>query len=212
MERQEKINKYVTEICAIALDPKHGYSQENRDGDPDFDCSSLVLHCLSVAGIDAKGNGATYTGNMYSALKKCGFEVVDGEGEKGDIYLTPNSHVLIYVGDKTVCHAVADENGKAKGAKKGDQTGKEIRLEVVNNLDSYKYHLRLKGGAIGKKGVVANCHYLNMRKGANSTSEIVRVLSRGQVFEVVKEGKDWTQIDVFGKVGFINNAYWEVAQ
>lgn len=210
MERQEKIDKYVTEACAIALDPEHGYSQVNRDGDPDFDCSSLVLHCLSVAGIDARGKGATYTGNMYSALKKCGFEVVDGDGEKGDIYLTPQKHVLIYIGDKTVCHAVADENGKAKGTKSGDQTGREIIMEVVNNLDSYKYHLRLKGGATGKKGVVANCHYLNMRKGASKTSEIVRVLSKGQVFDVVKEGKDWTQIDVFGKIGFINNAYWEV--
>ena len=210
MERQEKIDKYVAEACAIALDPKHGYSQENRNGKPDFDCSTLVIHCLGVAGIDAKGKGATYTGNMYGALEKCGFEVVDDEGEKGDIYLTPNSHVLIYIGDKTVAHAVADENGKAKGTKQGDQTGKEIRLEVVNNLDSYKYHLRLKGGATSKKGVVTNCHYLNMRKGANSTSEIVRVLSKGQVFDVVKEGKDWTQIDVFGKVGFINNAYWEV--
>lgn len=209
MERQEKIDKYVAEVCAIALDPKHGYSQEDRDGNPDFDCSSLVLHCLDVAEIDAKSKGATYTGNMYSALKKCGFEVVDGDGEKGDIYLTPNSHVLIYVGDRTVCHAVADENGKAKGTKKGDQTGKEIRLEVVNNLDSYKYHLRLKGGTTGKKGVVANCYYLNMRQGASGNSAIVRVLSKGQVFDIVKEGKEWTQIEVHGKSGYINNAFWE---
>lgn len=212
MERQEKIDKYVAEVCRIALDPKHGYSQEDRDGGPDFDCSTLVLHCLEVANIDAKGKGATYTGNMYGALKKCGFEVVNGEGEKGDIYLTPNSHVLIYIGDKTVAHAVADENGKAKGVKKGDQTGKEIRLEVVNNLETYKYHLRLKGAITGKKGVVTNCHYLNMRQGANSTSAIIRVLSKGQEFDVVKEGSEWTQIDVHGKLGYINNNYWEVLQ
>lgn len=210
MERQEKIDKYVTEVCAIALDPKHGYSQEDRDGNPDFDCSSLVLHCLEVAGIDAKSKGASYTGNMYSALKKCGFEVVDGDGEKGDIYLTPNDHVLIYVGDKTVCHAVADENGGAKGKKKGDQTGKEILLEVVNNLDSYKYHLRLKGGITGQKGRVANCYYLNVRKGASSNSTIVCVIARGVVFDVIKKGETWTEISINGKSGFVNNNFWEV--
>lgn len=210
MKRQEKIDKYVEEVCAIALDPSHGYSQVNREGNPDFDCSSLVLHCLAVAGIDAKGKGATYTGNMYGALKKCGFEVVEGDGEKGDIYLTPNSHVLIYVGDKTVCHAVADENGKAKGEKKGDQNGKEIRLEVVNNLDSYKYHLRLKGGITGKKGVVTNCYYLNMRQGASGNSAIVRVLSKGQIFDIIKEGKEWSQIEVHGKQGYVKNDFWEV--
>ena len=209
MNREEKINKYVEAACKIALNSQHGYSQVNRDGNPDFDCSSLVIHCLSVAGIDAKGNGATYTGNMYSALKKCGFEVVEGDGEKGDIYLTPNRHVLIYAGDKTVCHAVADEKGKARGEKKGDQTGKEILLEVVNNLDSYKYHMRLKGEAAIKKGKVINCYFLNMRMEASRTSGIITVLSQGQVFDIVKEGKEWTKICVFGKVGFINNAYWE---
>lgn len=210
MNREEKIDKYVEAACAIALDSMHGYSQVNRDGNPDFDCSSLVIHCLSAAGIDAKGNGATYTGNMYSALKKCGFEVVEGDGEKGDIYLTPNSHVLIYVGDKTVCHAVSDENGKAKGEKKGDQTGKEIRLEVVNKLDSYKYHMRLKSEAATKKGKVINCYYLNVRQKGNGSSEIITIISKGQVFDIIKEGKEWTKIRVFDKEGFINNAYWEV--
>lgn len=210
MERQEKIDKYVMEACTIALDPKYGYSQKDRDGEPDFDCSSLVLHCLELAEIDAKGKGATYTGNMYSALKKCGFEVVDGDGERGDIYLTPNRHVLIYVGDKTVCHAVEDENGKIEGKKKGDQTGKEIRLEVVDNLNTYKYHLRLKGGITGKKGVVANCYYLNMRQGASGNSAIIRVLSKGQIFDIVKEGKEWSQIDVHGKIGYVKNEFWEV--
>lgn len=209
MNRNEKINKYVGTACKIALNSKYGYSQVNRDGKPDFDCSSFVIYCLTSAGIDVKGKGATYTGNMYGALKKCGFEVVEGEGEKGDIYLTPNSHVLIYVGDKTVCHAVADENGKAKGEKKGDQTGKEIRLEVVNNLDSYKYHMRLKGEVI-KKGKVINCYFLNMRREARRTGAIITALSEGQVFDIVEEGKEWTKIRVFDKEGFINNAYWEV--
>lgn len=209
MNRNEKINKYVEMACKIALDSMHGYSQVNRDGNPDFDCSSYVIFCLTSAGIDVKGKGATYTGNMYGALKKCGFEVVEGDGEKGDIYLTPNSHVLIYVGDKTVCHAVADEKGKAKGEKKGDQTGKEIRLEVLNNLDSYKYHMRLKGEVI-KKGKVINCYFLNMRREASRTGAIITVLSEGQVFDVVEEGKEWTKIRVFDKEGFINNAYWEV--
>ena len=41
-------------------------------------------------------------------------------------------------------------------------------------------------------------------------SAIVRVLSKGQVFDIVKEGKEWAQIDVHGKLGYVKNDFWEV--
>ena len=53
----------VNEAQKIAKDNKHGYSQKNRTGNPDYDCSSLVIHCLDKAGFPMSKNGASYTGN-----------------------------------------------------------------------------------------------------------------------------------------------------
>lgn len=210
MEREETINKYVSEACKIALDPTFGYSQKNRNGNPDFDCSSLVIEVLERANLPVRKYGASYTGNMYNALLKCGFEVVTGEGERGDIYLTPNSHVLIYVGDKTVVHAVADEKGKADGKKSGDQTGKEIRLEVVNNLTSYKYHLRLKEDKPLTKAKVTNCYYVNVRATASGSAKILTVLAKGMEVDVLGEKGEWTNVTINGLNGYIKRDFLEV--
>lgn len=73
----------------------------------DGDSSSLVLTALQAAGVLVAQNGATYTGNMYSSLKKCGFEDISadidfdtGDGLKvGDILLTPKKLTAIYTGN-----------------------------------------------------------------------------------------------------------------
>ena len=73
----------------------------------DSDSSSLVLTALQAAGVLVAQNGATYTGNMYSSLKKCGFEDISadidfdtGDGLKaGDILLTPKKSTAIYTGN-----------------------------------------------------------------------------------------------------------------
>ena len=73
----------------------------------DSDSSSLVLTALQAAGVLVAQNGATYTGNMYSSLKKCGFEDITadvdletGDGLKaGDILLTPKKSTAIYTGN-----------------------------------------------------------------------------------------------------------------
>lgn len=210
MEREQTISKYVSEACKIALDPKHGYSQKNRNGDPDFDCSSLVIEVLERANLPVRKHGASYTGNLYSALIKCGFEVVSDEGEQGDIYLTPNDHVLIYVGDKTVVHAVADENGRAEGKQSGDQTGKEIRLEVVTNLNTYKYHLRLKEDKTLTKATVANCYYVNVRASASGSSKILTVLAKGMEVDILREKGEWFNIAINGVNGYVKRDYLEV--
>lgn len=210
MEREATITKYVSEACKIALDPSHGYSQKRRNGDPDFDCSSLVIEVLERANLPVRKYGATYTGNLYNALIKCGYKQVTGEGECGDIYLTPNDHVVIYVGDKTVVHAVADEKGKAEGKQSGDQTGKEIRMEVVNNLSSYKYHLRLKEDKPLNKAVIANCYYVNMRSSASGTAKILTVIAKGMEVDIIEEKGDWTNVAFNGLKGYIKKDYLEV--
>ena len=61
----------------IANDDAHGYDQINRNGNPDFDCSSLVIYCFDKY-VPVKKCGATFTGNMRNAFIKCGFvEVSD---------------------------------------------------------------------------------------------------------------------------------------
>ena len=58
------IEKAVNWAVSIANDNSHGYSQTNRNGNPDYDCSSLVINAMKYAGINV-GN-AYYTGNMKS--------------------------------------------------------------------------------------------------------------------------------------------------
>lgn len=61
----------------IANDDSHGYDQINRNGNPDFDCSSLVIYCFNKF-VPVQKCGATFTGNMRKAFLKCGFvEVSD---------------------------------------------------------------------------------------------------------------------------------------
>jgi cell wall-associated NlpC family hydrolase len=63
---------------AIAEDAAHGYDQANRWG-PNYDCSSLVITAFESVGIPVRASGATYTGNMKKAFKKCGFFEVETE-------------------------------------------------------------------------------------------------------------------------------------
>lgn len=144
------VEKYVREIVNIANDDEHGYSQVNRWGEPDYDCSGLVISVVQNSGIPVKDFGAGYTGNMLKAFLKCGFEDVTstvnlstGAGlQRGDILLTPNKHTEIYVGNGKRCGAHASETG-GKTGRIGDQTGNEISVKPYYNLP-WKYVLRYK--------------------------------------------------------------------
>lgn len=130
-----KIETYVNEIIAIANDNSHGYSQSNRWG-VDYDCSSLVITVVENSGIPVKTNGASYTGNMLKAFKKCGFtditskvNLANGNGlVKGDILLNPYHHTEIYIGNNKVCGAHSNYDGKT-----GDSSGKEINTKAYYN-------------------------------------------------------------------------------
>ena len=141
----KKIEKAMQEAERIANDDRYGYDQINRWGD-DFDCSSLVLHCLeNAAGIPviSKGKG-TYTGNMLSALKKCGFvEVSKNDLKRGDVLLNKKHHTAFYAGDGKMVQASINEKGTISGGKKGDQNGKEIAI-VPYKEPSYKWDVVLR--------------------------------------------------------------------
>lgn len=135
-----KIETYTQKAINIANDDRHGYSQYNRWGNPDYDCSGLVISVVEQAGIPVKTKGATYTGNMLKPFLNCGFKDVTntvnlrtGTGlVRGDILLNIKNHVEIYIGNGQTVGARISENGTIHG-KPGDQTGKEIRISKYYN-------------------------------------------------------------------------------
>ena len=135
-----KIETYVQNAINIANDNTHGYSQVNRWG-KDYDCSSLVITVVENAGIPVKSKGgATYTGNMLSAFKRCGFtdvtnrvNLATGAGLiRGDILLNRTHHTEIYIGNGRNVGAHSSETGGVTG-QTGDQTGKEICTNAYYN-------------------------------------------------------------------------------
>ena len=136
------IEKAVSYANKIAADNTHGYDQENRLGDPDFDCSSFVARCLIEGGFPIAPD--SWTGNLYDQLVKCGFhEVIDKNVEPGDIFLTPGRHVVIAVSPSKIAHASLNEKGGITGGKPGDQTGKEICIRNFYTPSyGWKYHMR----------------------------------------------------------------------
>ena len=140
------INKAVKLATDIANNDKHGYCQTNR-WSPDFDCSSIIIHCLNSVGLE---NKATFTGNMYTELKKIGFKDVKkdvdtntGRGiQSGDIVLEPNKHTFLCIGNNKIVEASLNEKGTTTGGKTGDQTGEEIKVRNYYKND-FKYVLRL---------------------------------------------------------------------
>ena len=136
------ISKAVETAKKIAADNTHGYDQEERLGNPDYDCSSFVAKCLRDAGFNVARD--SWTGNLYSRLTRCGFKNVNDSSVKaGDIFLTPERHVVIAVSPTKIAHASLNEKGKITGGEPGDQTGKEICIRSFYTPSyGWKYHLR----------------------------------------------------------------------
>lgn len=124
------IEKACSWAVNIANDDSHGYDQINRWGNPDFDCSSLVISSFENAGLKVREAGATYTGNMKNAFAKCGFEVIPYkklmELKRGDVVLNEKHHVVLYLGGNRIVSATINEKGKIMGGIPGDQTKTEI--------------------------------------------------------------------------------------
>lgn len=144
-----KVEKAVRWAIGIANNPAHGYDQGSRWGNPDYDCSSLVISAFEQAGIKLKSSGATYTGNMYAAAIKNGFKNVtssvsmgSGAGiKRGDILLNTQHHTALAIGKGGIVQASANEFGRATGGRAGDQTGREILTKGYYNYP-WNYILR----------------------------------------------------------------------
>lgn len=148
-----KVQKAVDYMKKIAADPKHGYSQSSRWGNPstysDYDCSSLVISAYQAAGIPVKDKGATYTGNMYNVFIACGFKDVTnkinlstGKGLKaGDVLLNYQDHTAMMTSTTQLTEASIDEKGGIMGGQVGDQTGREI---YTHNYYNYPWNVVLR--------------------------------------------------------------------
>lgn len=145
-----KTEKAVQWMISTANNPLHGYDQKYRWGERgDYDCSSAVITAWEHAGVPVRFAGATYTGNMYSAFKKCGFVDVTqsvnpktGSGlKRGDVLLNRRSHTAMYIGSGQLVQASMNEKGTATGGTPGDQTGKEFLVRSYYNFP-WDYVLR----------------------------------------------------------------------
>lgn len=144
------IDKAVAYMLDLVTDPKHGYDQNNRWG-PNFDCSSSIIESWEKgAGVPVKSAGATYTGNMRTAFKKCGFKDIPYEKGmkliKGDVILNEKYHTVMYVEEGKIAQFSINEKGKTTGGQTGDQTGRE---SIVGKFYEYSkgwdYVLRYTG-------------------------------------------------------------------
>lgn len=122
----------------VAVDDSHGYDQGSRWGNPDYDCSALVIDAYKRAGVPLQ---STYTGNMRSDFLNHGFviplniDLQTGAGlEKGDVLLNEVHHTAIYIGDGKIVQASCNEFGGVTGGQPGDQTGYEINVHAYYNF------------------------------------------------------------------------------
>lgn len=231
MTRQRTIEKAVTWALQIAQDPAHGYDQTHRWG-PDYDCSSLMISAWQQAGVPVKAAGATYTGNMFQAFLRCGFEDVtaeinlnNGTGlQRGDVLLNAQHHTAMSIGGGQIVHASINESGRATGGKSGDQTGREICVrsyykyskgwdKVLRYVGSRKETDGQKGGTSVKQyaGVVSVSSYLNVRSGPGTSYGVVRIggtdfrLPAGMVVSIEAEQAGWGKLT--GVTGWVSLSY-----
>ena len=147
------IEKATSQMEAWALDGAHGYDQTYRWGERgDYDCSAAVIQAWEIAGVPVKTMGATYTGNMLSVFKACGFKDVTasvnlatGAGlARGDVLLNTVHHTAMYIGGGKEVEASINERGTATGGTPGDQTGREFLVRDYRNYP-WNYVLRYVG-------------------------------------------------------------------
>ena len=127
------LEKFVETMCCLCEDDTHGYSQYNRYG-PDYDCSSAVLFALKEAGW--RTDGALTTDHIRNLLVPQGWAWLPPSvpKERGDILLSEDHHVAVYVGGGMLAEFAIDENGDIVGRLPGDQTGQEAYIHDYYNF------------------------------------------------------------------------------
>lgn len=138
-----------------------GYDQSRRWDirvGGECDCSSLVYWCLWEAGFLTKPTGnlnnyTLYTGSIRKHLKEAGWveRPVNGKPKRGMILLNDGKHVAVALSATRMAQASIDENGRARGGKSGDQSGRETN---ISNYRNYPWSTYLE--YTGKSDVVVS--------------------------------------------------------
>ena len=133
----EAVEKAVQWAIQICNDDSHGYSQGNRDGNPDYDCSSLVFYSLLAGGWTREelGSWTFNTTRMQEVLPPIGWKMYPYDGnvgslKRGDI-MWRAAHTEWYIGNGETAGAHSAEDGGIYG-QGGDQTGDEISVVKIS--------------------------------------------------------------------------------
>ena len=216
-----KAQAAVNFAIAVAKDNSHGYDQIDRWGNPNYDCSGLVITAYEKAGVPVKTNGATYTGNMRKVFLQTGFTDViskvnaaKGTGlEVGDVLLHQGKHTALYIGGGQIVHASINEKGTATGGKSGDQTEREICTRSYYNhpWDSVLRYTKDQSGAEGFKAtgtVTVTGSAVNVRKGGGTGNAVIAVVHKGDVlpYDGTKQN-GWYHVKYGATVGYMHPDY-----
>lgn len=205
-ELAERAAKIMEQICA---NDNYGYSQPNRwagynaivnnggkvaGAKGDFDCSSLVIACYILAGLNIAASG--YTGNMkkiflatgkFKAYTDAAHVRFDAYAKRGGVYLKENSHVVMALsrGSKA--------SGMASGASQDEAPAAGNKAYC--------------GKGIGTATALSNMH---VRSGSNTNAASIGGVTKGasvEVLEILKNG--WYKITWPGAAcgyGYTSNA------
>lgn len=123
------LEKMVQQMEQWCNDDSHGYSQYHRYG-PDYDCSSAVIEALKRAGWEM--GGALTTDHIRAPLVRQGWAWLPPSvpKQRGDILLSEEYHVAVYVGNGLLAEFAIDEDGGIAGNQPGDQTGTEAYIHA----------------------------------------------------------------------------------
>ncbi|MBE6035566.1 MAG: NlpC/P60 family protein [Clostridiales bacterium] len=136
--------EYVQWAIDIANDNTHGYSQNHRNGTPDYDCASLVAYSLRSVGINVAIFSTKY--NEQDELLAHGFNRHRFKNvsdlQPGDI-LWRYGHTEIYVGNGLAVGAHIGQNKQINSGTElnpyGDQTGAEISVGSCSSNWTYYF-------------------------------------------------------------------------
>ena len=124
-----------------ANDQRHGYSQQSRWGNPDYDCSSFAISAYKAVGVPIDTNKVSYTGNMQG-LTNYGFRDVTskvnlntGNGlQPGDILLSVNGEKI--VSETDLLKAQYEDTGTYDllVSRNGEQTELHLSIEKESEV------------------------------------------------------------------------------